>query len=144
MQHIDVGDGTKAWIDSSWELSKKCSFSFLEPGTGPRWMLDSVRGGVIYWIMSENIYYQSILIDAIMNWIPSEPTCKYTTNNFSQFQTCWMLQFCFLHGKWSSKHSVLSFICCTNLIFLSNSSIYYHIPDASTGVTYKHHQRSTG
>ena len=61
-----------------------------------------------------------------MNCILSVPICRYNMNNFSQFQTCWLLQFFFLHGKWSS--SILCsifYICCTNLSIRFFSPVSY-------------------
>ncbi len=59
--------------------------------------------------------------------IPIILICRYSRNNFSQFHTCPLLQPSFLHGKWSSKHSVLSMTCLLDkplLQVLRFSTIY--------------------
>jgi hypothetical protein len=64
--------------------------------------------------------------------------CRYSTNNFSQFHTCCLSQSDFLHGKWSSKHSVLSLMCWINRSIRFFSSVPYTL-DGLTSTTYKLH-----
>ncbi len=64
--------------------------------------------------------------------------CRYSTNNFSQFHTCCLSQSDFLHGKLSSKHSVLSLMCWINRSIRFFSSVPYTL-DGLTSTTYKLH-----